>query len=229
MALLRWKDLCIDAVDPARSAAFWADVLGLHEDRSSDSGPNRYLRGSVPEQGVWINPVPEPKTVKNRVHLDVRTPSLEALGDLHRITQPGDLPWTVLQAPTGDELCAFVDPAVERPRLKDLEVDARDHAMIGAWWAEVLGAQVHADDEGGYSYVSDVPGAPFEDIDFAPVPEPKTVKNRLHWDVVLDDGAQVADVVARGATVLREPDGQVTWHVLADPEGNEFCVFTGEA
>ncbi len=229
MALLRWKDLCIDAVDPDVAAAFWADVLGLREDTPDGAGPNRYLRGSLPEQGVWINAVAEPKTVKNRVHLDVRAPSIESLGAVRRLTQPGDLPWTVLQGPTGDELCVFVDAAVERPRLKDLEVDARDHAMIAAWWADVLGAQVHADDEGGYSYVSGVAGAPFEDIDFAPVPEPKTVKNRLHWDVVLGDGVQVADVVARGATVLREPDDEIGWHVLADPEGNEFCVFAQEA
>ena len=53
---------------------------------------------------------------------------------------------------------------------------------------------------------------------FDPVPEPKTVKNRMHWDVYGD----VAELVGRGATVL---DEQPRWTVLADPEGNEFCVF----
>jgi len=55
------------------------------------------------------------------------------------------------------------------------------------------------------------------------VPEPKTVKNRIHWDVTIP---AVAPLVAAGATVLHQPDGDVRWHVLADPEGNEFCVFT---
>ena len=59
---------------------------------------------------------------------------------------------------------------------------------------------------------------PFESMVFAPVPEPKTVKNRLHWDVYGD----VDDLVARGATPLWE---MPRWRVLADPEGNEFCVF----
>ena len=55
-------------------------------------------------------------------------------------------------------------------------------------------------------------------LDFAPVPEPKTVKNRLHWDV----RGTVEEFLDRGATRLSETKG---WVVLADPEGNEFCVF----
>jgi Glyoxalase-like domain len=59
---------------------------------------------------------------------------------------------------------------------------------------------------------------------FSRVPEPKTVKNRIHWDVDTADARLLTD---RGATVLREPDGDVRWTVLADPEGNELCAFTG--
>ena len=54
------------------------------------------------------------------------------------------------------------------------------------------------------------------------MPEPKTVKNRIHWDV---EAADVQPLLDRGATVLREPDDVICWHVLADPEGNEFCAF----
>jgi len=61
-------------------------------------------------------------------------------------------------------------------------------------------------------------------MDFVPVPEPKTVKNRIHWDVTVPG---VAALVQARATVLREPGGDVRWHVLADPEGNEFRAFTG--
>jgi hypothetical protein len=56
------------------------------------------------------------------------------------------------------------------------------------------------------------------------VPEPKTVKNRLHWDVDLTAPGPEA-FLAAGATMLREPGDGVTWWVLADPEGNEFCAF----
>jgi hypothetical protein len=64
---------------------------------------------------------------------------------------------------------------------------------------------------------------PADSMDFADVPEPKTVKNRIHWDVTVPD---MAPLVAAGATVLRKPDDEVRWYVLADPEGNEFCAFT---
>jgi hypothetical protein len=61
-----------------------------------------------------------------------------------------------------------------------------------------------------------------------PVPEPKIVKSRMHHDVLGDTAA----LLAAGATLVRlgdadtEPDGAIEWDVLADPEGNEFCVFT---
>ena len=60
---------------------------------------------------------------------------------------------------------------------------------------------IEVDDPSGYTDIEKIPGAPFESIDFAPVPEPKTVKNRIHWDVV----GSVADLVAAGARVVREP------------------------
>ena len=55
-------------------------------------------------------------------------------------------------------------------------------------------------------------------LDFAPVPEPRTEPNRVHWDVQ----GHAPDLLARGATHLWD---QPHWTVLADPEGNEFCVF----
>ena len=78
------------------------------------------------------------------------------------------------------------------------------------------------DTDDGYSYVDQVPGAPYESLDFAPVPEPKTVKNRIHLDVTTNS---VDDLVAAGATVLRAQDDEIGWTVMADPDGNEFCAF----
>ncbi len=62
---------------------------------------------------------------------------------------------------------------------------------------------------------------PFECFVFDAVPEPKTVKNRIHWDVY----GNVDDFLAAGATQLWDTK---RWTVLADPEGNEFCVFPPE-
>jgi hypothetical protein len=60
---------------------------------------------------------------------------------------------------------------------------------------------------------------------FNKVPEPKTVKNRVHWDVTV---SEVQPLVDAGARVLRPPGDDRRWHVLADPEGNEFCAFVNE-
>ncbi len=75
--------------------------------------------------------------------------------------------------------------------------------------------------ERGFWWLDGAAGLPWEMI-FTPVPEPKTVKNRVHWDVV----GVSAEVVDAGATLLRARDDEIHWDVLADPEGNEFCVFT---
>jgi hypothetical protein len=57
---------------------------------------------------------------------------------------------------------------------------------------------------------------------------PKTAKNRMHWDVALRDDSPLA-LLDAGATVLRAPDAEIDWWVLADPEGNEFCAFRADA
>lgn len=59
---------------------------------------------------------------------------------------------------------------------------------------------------------------------FSPVPEPKLVKNRVHWDL----WCQTADALDAGARLLRGKDDDLHWDLLADPEGNEFCVFEVE-
>ncbi|MET1005945.1 MAG: VOC family protein, partial [Propionibacteriaceae bacterium] len=62
----RFKDLCVDAADQHRLAAFWAAALGLGAE-VLDNGAYR-LVDDVAEHTVWVNPVPEPRTVKQRVH-----------------------------------------------------------------------------------------------------------------------------------------------------------------
>ncbi len=128
--------------------------------------------------------------------------------------------------PEGGEFCVFTYDEPPAKKLKDVVVDSADHLAISRWWADVIGGELtHADD--GYSHLDEIPGSPLESIDFVPVPEPKTVKNRIHWDVRLLPGVTLDDLVAAGATVLT-PAGEKPWTVMADPEGNEFCVFPTE-
>ena len=103
-------------------------------------------------------------------------------------------------------------------------IQAVDVVALGRWWADALGWVVvnDAPDEFEIRPAPDrLPGIIFE-----PVSEPKTVQNRLHPDFRPDDqDAEVARFVARGATrVDVGQGGDMPWVVLADPEGNEFCV-----
>jgi Glyoxalase-like domain len=221
MPIARFKDLCLDATDPARLGLFWADVLGLTW--QAQEGGDGELHGSTPQHTVWINRVPEPKSVKNRVHLDIytrRLTDLTALGSA--VVRPeGDDPWTVMADPEGGEYCAFLRPEPPADRLHGLVVDAADPAALARWWGRIYGAPVE-DSPRGHSTVHQVPGMPILTMDFNPVPEPKTVKNRIHWDVSVPAVQSLTDA---GATLLRPP-GEDRWYVMADPEGNEFCAFT---
>jgi hypothetical protein len=225
----RWKDLCLDATDADVLGRFWAGVLGRRWVPTGD-GDGR-VTADDPAATIWVNSVPEPRTVKNRVHVDLVVGSLDPLlaAGATVLRPQGDdgIRWTVLADPEGGEFCAFVRdglPPDEPARPYELVVDTTDPASAhrqATWWAELLGAEA-VDDERGFSWVRDVPGLPFESIDFVPVPEPKSVKNRVHWDVTADD---LGVLLARGATVLTGPTDRIRWHVLADPEGNEFCAF----
>jgi predicted enzyme related to lactoylglutathione lyase len=225
MAVARYKDLCIDSALDERLGRFWASVLGL---RFEPDGAAGTLVGDIPEERVWMNVVPEPKTVKHRVHIDVTAASVDDLvAQGASVLEPAaeyGRAWTVLADPEGGEFCAFVraPDTLSRYRLYELVIDAVDPRPIAAWWADVFGATLEGRDDRDWWWITGIPGLPYLSWDFVPVPEPKTVKNRIHWDVTVD---AVDDLVAAGATVLREPDEEISWTVCADPEGNEFCAF----
>ncbi|HEV3227130.1 MAG TPA: VOC family protein [Acidimicrobiales bacterium] len=121
-------------------------------------------------------------------------------------------------------------------RLKDICFDCRDPWTLAHWWAEVLEYRVrpHTQEDlaqlrsQGIDRPEDDPYLAVDPVDgqgptfwFLRVPEQKVVKNRVHVDVFGD----VEELVRRGATQL---DAMPRWTVLADPEGNEFCVFPVE-
>jgi hypothetical protein len=223
MAIARFKDLCVDAEDAARAGAFWARVLDRTWKPKEDGAG--LLTGPTPQHTIWINQVPEAKSVKHRVHLDVYASDLadlEALGATVVEPMHGTRTWTVMADPEGGEFCAFLRAELPAERLHGLVVDSADPAGQARWWAGIYGVPVT--DNQSWFTLEGVPGMPILTMDFVPVPEPRTVKNRIHWDVTVPD---VVRLIEAGATVLREPDEDIGWHVLADPEGNEFCAFTG--
>ena len=114
-------------------------------------------------------------------------------------------------------------------RVQSVSIDAQDPHALAAFWADVLGwRQTYADAD---EVVLEPPaGSPEEgvspDLVFLKVPEPKSGKNRLHLDLRPEDqAAEVGRIEALGAkrTFVGQSD-DVTWVVMADPEGNEFCV-----
>jgi hypothetical protein len=222
--IARFKDLSIDAVDPELLGRFWAEVLGLElQQRDADLVE---LTGPTPQSSVWLARVPEPVTVKQRVHLDVHVDDVDDVLDLGATAvELKSFRWKVLRDPEGGELCAFPRDEVPARRLYEVVVDCADPGALAAWWADVLGGRSEYDEEHGWAGIEEIPGAPFDYLVFVPVPEPKTVKNRIHWDV---DVADLDELTSRGATIVRAPDDEIRWTVLADPEGNEFCAFTAD-
>jgi glyoxalase superfamily protein len=201
--------------------SFWGQVLGLT--RPADNP--EVLLGDQPEKTVWINQVPEPRTVKQRVHLDVNVAAVEDLEQLGAsVLSPisEQQRWAVMADPEGGEFCAFLRDSVPSYKLMELVVDSADPQAQARWWAEVVGGQVRHDPDKPWYWLENVPGLPFTYWVFVPVPEPKTVKNRIHWDVTAPELQPVLDA---GAKLLRPKDDEISWFVCADPEGNEFCVF----
>ncbi len=180
-AVARWKELCMDTCDGEELGRFWASALGLEFHSDDEAG---YLTGPTEGHGIAMCLVPEAKTAKHRVHIDVHTPSvahLEALGaSVVRPAEESGLRWSVMSDPEGGELCAFVRAPEDLPgyRFYELVVDARDPASVARWWGERLGVQAHSAAGEGFWWLEGIPGAPFEHLVFQPVPEPKTVKNR---------------------------------------------------
>lgn len=125
-------------------------------------------------------------------------------------------------------------------KFTELAIDCADPATLARFWCSVLGYEVQDPGDGddgtvtigsplvpeGKRHSGPVPPT----LTFARVPEAKTVKNRLHLDVNPTDREQddevrrLLDLGARHADVGQ---GEASWVVLADPEGNEFCVLAG--
>ena len=113
-------------------------------------------------------------------------------------------------------------------RIAVITIDAREPRMVADFWAAVLGWSVVEEDPEGVSIAP--ADSSWPTIDVVLVPEGKAVKNRLHLDIRADGSSAQEEVArllglgARRADVGQGPD--VSWTVLQDPEGNEFCILS---
>jgi hypothetical protein len=116
-------------------------------------------------------------------------------------------------------------------RFTELVVDANDVERLAGFWQAVLGWDRKAtaeSDEGEIELVP--PDGSFPTLLFVPVPEPKQAKDRLHIDVSpagCDQATELERLLGLGARRVDIGQGDVSWIVLADPEGNEFCLLRG--
>lgn len=229
----------IEAIDPVELAGFWSDVTGwpIAMDEPDEVAVEPPTSGTDGISLVFIQ-VTEPKVAKNRIHLDLRSESedeqsktvrrLRELGATPVDIGQGDVPWTVLADPEGNELCVL-DP---REQYRDtgpiaaIVMHVAAPTMLTAFWSAATGWPVT---NGGPDYVamrSPTGRGPY--LELLRANDPKVVKNRLHLDLAplkgADQKAEVERLRALGATPADIGQGDVPWVVLADPEGNELCV-----
>jgi predicted enzyme related to lactoylglutathione lyase len=229
--------LSVDANDPGRLAGFWAGVLGW-ETADDPSGGIALLPDDDTGFRIRFLPTREPKTGQNRMHLDLTSTSLEdqqqtvarslALGARHiDVGQRPEERHVVLADPEGNEFCV-IEPGnqflADCGFVGALACDGSQ--QVGYFWRDALGWPLVWDQD-QETAIRSPHGGPKITWGGPPL-MPKTGKNRLHLDLAPavpgDQRAEVDRLVALGATRIDIGQGEVDEVVLADPDGNEFCV-----
>jgi predicted enzyme related to lactoylglutathione lyase len=234
----RLVSLCIDANDPPRLARFWAEALRWEVEETDGE------IGLVPTDGtafeILFEPVPEKKAGKNSIHLDLTTTSiadqtesvarLVELGARHiDVGQTADDGHVVLADPEGNEFC-LIEPTnnflATCGRLGSITCDGS--RAVGYFWSEALGWPLVWDQDEETAIRHPDGTGPF--ITWGPPVPTKSTKNRLHLDIAPtadgDQGAEVGRLISLGAARIDIGQGDVSWVVMADLDGNEFCVLT---
>jgi hypothetical protein len=110
-----------------------------------------------------------------------------------------------------------------------LSIDCADAAKMAQFWADVLGRQVNPQPTAEFAAIDADESAPGPRLVFHQVPETKTVKNRLHLDLISSEFAAETDrLLSLGATRVNDVDqGGARWTTFRDLEGNEFDLVAG--
>jgi hypothetical protein len=184
--------------------------------------------------------VPDPETAKYRMHIDLATTSaphqmelvarLKELGATPVDVGQGDVPWTVLADPEGNVFCVLEPRQIFRDTgpIAAVVVECADPRAIARFWGAAMDWTPHevTDDQARLRSPNGV--GPY--LEFLRTPGAKTMRHRAHLDLAPyrgdDQAAEAARLQTLGATLVDVGQGDVSWKVLADPEGNPFCVLT---
>ena len=227
-----------DANDPQRLATFWAALLDWEITDDEDGFE------LVPTDGthyrVSFYPSQETKTGQNQMHFDLTSSTPEEqqrtvaraleLGGQHiDIGQTPDEGHVVLADPEGNEFCVI---GAGNNFLADTAfigaINCDGSQEVGYFWSKALGWPLVWDQEEETAIQSSQGGSKMSWG--GPPVAPKTGKNRLHLDIAPpigeDQQAEVDRLFSLGAKRIDIGQGDVSWVVMADPDGNEFCVLT---
>ncbi|MBP2331082.1 putative enzyme related to lactoylglutathione lyase [Kibdelosporangium banguiense] len=237
----RLENVVFDTAQPRELAEFWSALLGWE----IVGFPPDEVDVRAPESQGWaldlvFGPFGGVKTVKNRVHLDLASASPQdqlaiierarGLGARSVDIGQGDVPWEVMADPEGNEFCVLEPREVymNAGAVAAIVVDGVDAARMGAFWAEATGWSLHPKPAAEVGLNAPNGRGPW--LEFQNGHEPKTVQNRVHLDVRPlagdDQQTEVERLIGHGARRADIGQGDVPWEVMADPEGNEFCVLT---
>ncbi len=236
----RLTNVVMDASDLTTIARFWKAALDWE---ITYEAPDEVVV-SPPGDDYGVDlifvPVPEPKTVKNRIHLDLASRSsndqqatverLTSLGATPIDIGQGVVPWAVFADPEGNEF-SVLEPrgeSADTGALAAIVVDAANPPLLAAFWTEAAGWPIVRSNARMADLRAPSGRGPW--LEFVQVSEPKQVKNRVHLDVAPwaadDQAAEVARLEELGAKHTDVGQRDVIWVVLADPEDNEFCVLS---
>ncbi|HSN02013.1 MAG TPA: VOC family protein [Acidimicrobiales bacterium] len=230
--------LCIDAKDPPRLARFWSVVLGWETVVEYDGNV-----GLIPSDDtgfrITFQRSDEEKVTRNQMHFDLTSRSSDDqqrmveealhLGAHHLDIGQGDVEHVVLADPEGNEFCV-IEPGntflADCGLLGAIAGDGSQRA--GYFWSEALGWPLVWDQD-EETAIRSPRGGPKITWGGPPL-TPKSGKYRLHFDLVPEAGAsqeaEVQRLISLGATRADIGQGEVSWLVMNDPDGHEFCVLS---
>jgi predicted enzyme related to lactoylglutathione lyase len=231
--------LCFDANDPLRLARFWAGVLGW-EMADDPQEPVDLLPSDDTGFRIRFPATTQQKAGQNRMHFDLTSTSLDdqqqtvaralELGARHiDVGQRPEERHVVLADPEGNEFCV-IEPGnnflADCGFIGALACDGSQE--VGYFWSAAL-AWPLVWDQDQETAIRSPRGGPKITWGGPPL-MPKTGRNRLHFDLAPPvDGDQQVEVdrlISLGATRIDIGQDEVSWVVMADPDGNEFCVLT---
>ncbi|MFI0404768.1 VOC family protein [Actinomadura sp. 3N508] len=239
---LRLVQVNIKAQDDAALGRFWADALGWGMSSEAPGVTNLEPAGfSWPDPAAFyidFVAVPNPETVRYRAHLDLATTSeahqaelvtrLKELGATPAGEERDDVPWTELADPEGNMFRVLEPREIYRDTgpIAAVVVDCADPRAMARFWDEALDWTLHEVTDDHALLRSAAGTGPY--LEFRRTSGERTGWHRTHLDLLPQpfDGkeAEVTRLRSLGAALADVGQGDVPWTVMADPEGNEFCV-----